>query len=216
MVIYIDESGDLGWKFDAPYRHGGSSRYISIAYAIVPSNISNLIRRPVIKTYKKFNLDPQNEHKGSELNSSKKKFFLNQVNNLILSNKDIQLGIITVKKERVYEHIRRDGNKLYNYMLRLSILEKIKKHVGKVTLVRDERTIKVANGKSLIDYLQTELWFEENSKAQLIDNPKESHTTIKLIFVDWLCNCLWSYYEDGCSDYIDIVRPNIHIQTLFF
>lgn len=31
ITVYLDESGDLGWKFDAPYRSGGSSRYLTIA-----------------------------------------------------------------------------------------------------------------------------------------------------------------------------------------
>ncbi|WMN84132.1 DUF3800 domain-containing protein [Vibrio parahaemolyticus] len=33
--IYLDESGDLGWTFDSPYRRGGSSRYLTIASLIV-------------------------------------------------------------------------------------------------------------------------------------------------------------------------------------
>jgi len=25
MIVYLDESGDLGWKFNAPFMNGGSS-----------------------------------------------------------------------------------------------------------------------------------------------------------------------------------------------
>jgi hypothetical protein len=35
MLIYLDESGELGWKFDAPYRKGGSSRYLTIASLVI-------------------------------------------------------------------------------------------------------------------------------------------------------------------------------------
>lgn len=36
-IIYLDESGDTGWKFELPYRNGGSSRYLTIAALIAPS-----------------------------------------------------------------------------------------------------------------------------------------------------------------------------------
>ncbi|AZB91680.1 hypothetical protein DKE41_019025 (plasmid) [Acinetobacter pittii] len=35
--IYLDESGDLGWNFNHPYRQGGSSRFLTIACVITPS-----------------------------------------------------------------------------------------------------------------------------------------------------------------------------------
>ena len=34
-TIYLDESGDLGWKFDADFKRGGSSRYLTIAAAVI-------------------------------------------------------------------------------------------------------------------------------------------------------------------------------------
>ena len=37
VVIYVDESGDLGWQFDQPFRAGGASRYLTVACLIVPS-----------------------------------------------------------------------------------------------------------------------------------------------------------------------------------
>jgi hypothetical protein len=49
--IYMDESGDLGWKFDAPYRKGGSSRFLTIAFIICPSNKSHKLDRIVRRIY---------------------------------------------------------------------------------------------------------------------------------------------------------------------
>ena len=39
VSVYLDESGDLGWKFDAPYRCGGSSRYLTISAIIFCSYV---------------------------------------------------------------------------------------------------------------------------------------------------------------------------------
>jgi len=37
-LAYMDESGDLGWKLDAPYQRGGSSRYFIVAIAVGADN----------------------------------------------------------------------------------------------------------------------------------------------------------------------------------
>jgi hypothetical protein len=47
VAIYLDESGDLGWKFDGPYLGGGSSRYLTITALCVPpgKDVDRAIRR---------------------------------------------------------------------------------------------------------------------------------------------------------------------------
>ena len=63
-------------------------------------------------------------------------------------------------------HIRQDPNKLYNYMVKLLLLEQMAKH-DRVTFTPDPRSIKVDIGNSLHDYFQTELWFTSESKTVL-------------------------------------------------
>ena len=77
--------------------------------------------------------------------------------------KDIKISSITVRKENVMSHIRVDPNKLYNYMICLTILDDISKDVL-VTLIPDHRIIKVQSGNSMGDYLQMELWFKSSQK----------------------------------------------------
>jgi len=55
MIIYLDESGDLGWKFTAPYRNGGSSRHLTIASLAVSPPNKHRPKRLVKKLYTKFN-----------------------------------------------------------------------------------------------------------------------------------------------------------------
>lgn len=54
-LIYLDESGDLGWTFDKPYQQGGSSRKLSIAAIVIPENKIKLITRIVSAMYRKRN-----------------------------------------------------------------------------------------------------------------------------------------------------------------
>lgn len=216
MTILLDESGDLGWKFTAPYNNGGSSRFLTIAYVIIPNNKKNLLHRQISKTYQKNKWNFSVEHKGARLTNAERLYFLTRVQAMINTNPDIQIGAITTRKDRVFEHIKRDSNLLYNYMTKLAIISKVKQCNGNIEFIRDERSIKVASGNSLIEYLQTTLWFDENSKAIIIDKPTKSHQDFCILFVDWICNCIWNKYEYSVNDYYDLITPYLKEEKLFF
>ncbi|MDR2038650.1 MAG: DUF3800 domain-containing protein [Bacteroidales bacterium] len=215
LNIYLDESGDLGWIFDKPYRKGGSSRFLTIAYIICPSEKKHFIKRIIKKLYSKLHIPTTEEIKGSSLSVENKIYVANKTMDLLKNHPDIIIGHITVSKERVQKHIREDANKLYNYMLKLSILPKIEKHPI-VNLIRDNKSIKVKSGNSLIDYLQTTMWFEHNSSTKIIDLPSDSRNVNNLIFIDWINNIVWGNYEDRNKSAFEILIPKMEIQTLFF
>ena len=213
--LYLDESGDLGWTFDKPNREGGSSRFLSIAFIIVPDDQIKYCNRLVRDIYTLFKIDPKQEFKGTSMNDDQKNITAGKIRKLLRDKTDIKLGSITVMKERVMEHIREDGNKLYNYMIWLSALPKIKTYT-QVEMIRDKRSIKVKSGNSCIDYLTTQLAFELKSATKLIDNPTESHTEANLIFIDWVANFVWSHYEDSKSDPFNRLLEVMDNKQLFF
>lgn len=215
MNIYLDESGDLGWKFDSAYRHGGSSRYLTIAFVICPPEKKHLIKRLVKDIYRKTKTNPKIELKGSSLSQETKKIIAKKTVNLLATHSDINICSITVKKENVQPHIKDDPNKLYNYMIRIAVLDKVTKF-SYVNLIRDNRSIKVRSGNCLIDYLQTVLWFDLHSKAKVIDIPSDSKSVNNLIFIDWINNIVWGYYEDNNSDAYNILKNSIDDKKLFF
>jgi hypothetical protein len=75
VIIYLDESGDLGWKFDAPYRSGGSSRYLTIGAVCVPPEKKHLPKRVVKKLYKRFGWSSKEEIKWSDMRPEARKEF---------------------------------------------------------------------------------------------------------------------------------------------
>jgi len=97
----------------------------------------------------------------------------------------------------------------------LAILDVIKNEPF-VNLIRDNKTVKVKPGNSLIDYLQTTLWFEMNSKTKIIDIPSDSKKVQNLIFIDWMNNLIWGNYEDNNSEPYQILRSVIESKKLFF
>ncbi len=85
-----------------------------------------------------------------------------------------------------------------------------------VNLIRDNRTVKVASGNSLIDYLQTFMWFELKGTTVLYDMPLDSKSTRKLVFIDGMNNIIWGHYEDGNDAAYKILKSCLHERKLFF
>jgi hypothetical protein len=214
-IVYLDESGDLGWTLDKPYRIGGSSRYLTITFLVIPHDEQCKPKRIVREVYRHFGFDPKDEMKGSMLSDEQLDYIAYKIVKYMRDNPTFKLGAITVKKERVQEHIRQDENKLYNYMIKLGLVDKIDKF-NSVLLIRDNRSVKIKNGNIIGDYLQTVLWFEKGSTTTLRDQPEDSKQNPNLIFIDWISHIVWSKYEDNNSKHFLIISKYIIINTLFF
>ncbi len=215
MHVFLDESGDLGWKFDKPYRMGGSSRYLTLAFLLVDEDTHKYPRRLIRRLRSKYGIPPSKEVKGSDLTSGQLIYFADKARQLSDNRPRIGYCSITVRKENVQNHIRNDPNKLYNFMINLCILDLIKDE-PKVFITPDPRSMKVASGNSMIDYLQTQLWFVKGTETHLIRRPAESHTNLNLQFVDVIAHIVWSYHEDGVKDPYTIISPTISAKHLFF
>lgn len=215
MYIYLDESGDLGWKFDAPYRRGGSSRHITISTLTVPTNKKHLPKRIIKKLYDKYKWNPKIEKKWSEMDLEERKEFAKRATKLCEEHDDIKYHSITVKKEKVLSHIRSDENKLYNYMIKLLLLNEMAQH-DEVVFVPDPRSIKVESGNSLHDYLQTCLWFDKKVTTKLVTEPQDSDSNRNIQYADMLSGIVQGYYEDNKVELWDIIKDKLIDKRLYF
>ena len=213
MQIYLDESGDLGWKFDQPFRAGGSSQYLTLVFLILPSAHSKRPKRIVRDLYDKY--DWQTEKKAAGTSHNQKKLFCDLAKRMLIQYPDIKLDVITVKKENIQSHIRQDANKLYNYMVGLVIPEYVRKEES-FHLLPDARSIKVRSQNSLADYLQIKLWFEAKCRTVVNCFPTISSGNYNLQFADWIAHCIWINYEDGEDSFYNILRPVMRVRELFF
>lgn len=214
MNIYIDESGDLGFTFNKPFREGGSSRYLTIAFLLTPQGLSHLPKRIVRSLYNRKKRSTKNEIKGTQLTLDDKVFFSKKVVRLLTQQSKIKVFSITVDKRKVKPHIRQDANKLYNYMIGLVLPDRIKRH-PKVTFIPDKRSIKVQSGNSLADYLKIKLWFDLNSTTIIENNPQESHKVLNLQFIDFIAHILWKKYEDKELKAYNILKKKVELTHLF-
>jgi hypothetical protein len=215
VTIYLDESGDLGFDFAKPYRIGGSSRFLTIGALCVPPTKKHLPKRVVKGLYSKFGWNPANEKKWADMSGSARTEFAQRAREMCDKNPDICLHSITVKKQKVMAHIRNDSNKLYNYMIRLSLLDFMATHDA-VTLMPDPRAIKVQSGNSLHDYLQIELWFSKVVKTTLITLLHDSQHSLGIQFADMLAGLVHSHYEDSEHNHFVTLCPRIRLTRLYF
>lgn len=213
VTIYLDESGDLCWKFDEPFGRGGSSRYFSLAAAVIPDGRDATLARVVRGLYKKRGRDAGNELKSVAMKSAERVHFANALADIKARNADIQFVAITVRKEHVGRAFRQHPNRLYNYMTKCLLLELMGLH-DSVSFIPDARSIKVESKYALHDYLATEL--ASVGETALQTTPFESRDCLPLQFVDVLAGIVWSHYEFGNSDAYHAGMRHIGQRRLFF
>lgn len=215
MIVYFDESGDLGWNFTRPYTEGGSSRFLTVAFLLVSEDKKHLPKRVIRDLYKRYKWPLTSERKASQLSYNQKKRFCKLTTKLVRKCSGVNFKAITVNKEKVQEHMRQDSNLLYNYMTKLCIIDGLKKY-SHVQLIPDERSIRVENKKTLPNYLQTELWFTAGATTKLTYTPGQSHKMLNLLFTDYLAHCIWSAYERKNLEYLEVLQPYVDNRELFF
>jgi len=215
LHVYLDESGDLGFEFSKPYHGGGSSRYLTIAFLLASKNDCVHTRRFTRKFKRDLNIIPSNELKGSLLGDTRLQTFAGRCANFLRDHSECRVLTITANKQNVIQRISSDANKLYNYMIRLCLLDEIKKY-DEVRLIPDPRSIKVKSGNSMVDYLQTILMFDLESDTRLIHNPLESHHSLDLQFIDVISHIVWKHHEYSHSPPFLTLSPYIKFKHLYF
>lgn len=165
--------------------------------------------------YEKYKWSPQKERKFVQLSPSQRIEFATEAWKLCERHPEITIHAIVVKKQNTQPHIRRDGNKLYNYMIKLALIKKMAKH-DLVTLLPDQRSIKVKSGNSLEDYLQTELWFTEKAFTTLHCKPQDSSNSFGVQFADFASGVVQARYERNEPQAFQVLAPKLKLSLLFF
>lgn len=214
VSIFLDESGDQGWEFDAPYGGGGSSRYLTLAAVMVDDRETVKLSRIVRGFYKDRKRPLANELKSHHLSSKERQEFCRRAVALSQNIPSLRLFAITVRKENVHESFRRHPNGLYNYMVKLLLLDEMAKQAH-VNFIPDARDVKTELRLALDDYLKTELAIRQTSTT-LQTTPWESHAHLDLQFADYLAGCVWSCFEFNNQRYFNLLEPVLQSRTLFF
>ena len=197
-LIYLDESGDLGWSFDNPYQKRGSSRMLTLAAICMPEEKTVYVQRIVRALYKKRKRPLTNELKSSDLNLKDKELFTKLTIKLLKDHPEINIRAITVSKEHVKPEYRRDPNRFYNYLIKLLLLKTIcQSHY--VDFMPDSRSERVNAKWNLGEYLN-QMVHDASFEYQIKNNscnvtPMDSAKCLELQFIDFYAGLVWSKYE---------------------
>ena len=214
-TIYLDESGDLGWKFDADFKRGGSSRYLTIAATVIKHQKDEpKLERVIRGFYKSRKRALKNELKSTDLSSKERALFAAKLVEIKISNEEIKFFSMTVKKENANDSFRAHPNGLYNYMVKLLLLNEMSDH-DEVNFIPDARTVSVELKNSLNDYLRTEL-AGLGASTKLNTTPWESKNSLSLQFVDALANIIWSRHEYDQSKHYELISSCVQSHQLYF
>jgi len=178
ITIYLDESGCLGWKLDAPYQRGGSSRHFTLAAAIIPDGRESILTRPVRGLYIRRKRPLCRELKSVELSSGERVGFAHELVKIRSAHAGVHFVAITVRKENVSAAFRNHPNGLYNYMAKLLLLD-VMAESDSVCFIPDARSLKTELKHALHDYLRTELAIR-GATTQLQTTPWESKDSLAL------------------------------------
>lgn len=216
MSVYLDESGDLGWKFELPYRKGGSSRYLTIAAILIAHEKRHHLKRLMKDLYHKTKTPSSQEVKWANLSQADRLWIAEKLANLKTKlGSDIRFMCISVKKSQVKAHIRKDPNKLYNYMIKVLLINELARYPHVIFNI-DQRSMKVESGNSLHDYLQTEIWLNLGAETTLETKSCDSKHHLGVQLADILSGIVQSHFEDGKSEPHKLLAQHNHIHTLFF
>jgi len=206
MYVYLDESGDLGFG-------QGGTKYFTIAFVIMKDPIP--FRRCVKGVKMKHHIPRDVELKGNTTRGLIKKDLLTRFAKL-----DIEMHAITVKKANVELKLRKDTNILYNYMVGLSLVERIldEPKDAKVVINVDRRIIAITSGFNFNEYLRYKIWYErERRDINLEIQHLDSHEAYAIQGIDVICNSIFRKYNSNNYKLFNIIQDKVKSdKRLFF
>jgi Protein of unknown function (DUF3800) len=212
LIIFLDESGDLGFDFSKPKT---SRKFVITLLVCQNRDAVDCFRKAVNRTLKN-KMDHKKdgrkiqELKGTGTSLAVKKYFFRH-----LHRDGWRLFTVILNKSRVNDDLRRPyaKKKLYNFLARF-ILEKIDLSTAApaVTLVTD----RCKNREEIRDfnsYVANQLEALLPLNVPLNIYHERSHDNQGLQAVDLFCWGIFRKYETGDTEWYDVYRDAIAFET---
>lgn len=202
LYIYLDESGDLGWK-------QGSSKHLVIG--TVCTRRRRHFRKVMRRFKGAFGVPLQEELKASKASAKARRWFLER----LAADQSSYCRAIVVFKPNVRPTLRGSGNLVYNYASGLLLVPHIEK-VARVILSVDPREQKVKAPYTFDEYLRTKLYAECDSGVELEICRPESSASNGIQAADYFCNAVFRHYERGEDACYKAIRGKFELHHLYF
>jgi len=205
MFIYLDESGDLGFK-------KGSSKYFIIT--LLKTKDEKSIRRCIKKIrQRKLNkkLKQVPEIKANNSPPQIRRKILEELGKL-----DIEIYCIVLPKEKVYERLREMKYKLYNYVVG-KLLQGAIVFNRNINVIVDRLSMKKIIREDFDCYTQTKIEeraFFPRPKIKISHFDSRNNSGLQACdFVSW---CIFRKYETGDASYYNLIKNKIKDEFVLF
>lgn len=193
MMIYIDESGNLG----------SQGRYFVITCLIPPK--SNRLKNLVKVCRLRFGgSQPLKELKAFYLDFGQRQYFVNK----LTSAKDFEFAYIVADKKYLRTDLLSGKEICFNYLAGHLLKPIIKAAREDIEIICDSRNVAVASGKSLQEYLQIKAYFDWGFRHRLSLCFADSLTHNHLQCVDVISNTVYGHYALNKSHFYRLIEPN--------
>ena len=194
VTIFVDESGNMGTD----------GRYFVIAI-FVPQNakrISHVMKRFCIKN----NLQ---EVKAFQLTFTQKQQIFNKLN----SEDDYIVSYIVLDKHNINnKRLFEDKNLLYSYLFSRLIKNSIVESKEDISIILDDRLIKVGSINSLCDYIKIEAFTQWGYQNNLDIRYMDSKNSKNIQAVDVIANAIYAHYTYGKNHFYNMLKINESIK----
>lgn len=208
---FFDESGDLGWKFDAPYRQGGSSRFFVIAGASGADQVHRRFGKVVKKLWESQGWTTTKEKKWNNISDKAKLKFAELAAAFATENPDIHLAVAVLRKEDLAEHLRLDQHLLYAH-LATQLVGDILAGSTTAEVCPDELNAGAGSANLLQHLLRHELWFRRGCSPTIRQVRSQKHLVASLEFCDLLAGAAASHFEDARSEPWEILAKHVNVR----
>lgn len=196
MFVYLDETGDTGFRF----RHG-SSKYFVITLLLVEDPIP--IQAAIDGLRRRLGFGPLDEFKFSHSADDVKERFLRE-----LRRHDVTIRALVVDKELMTEPHVRKRETFYTFLVKL-VLTHDGGSIRDATLVLDESVKSKKRKLHIGSYLRQALNTEAATPKVRHIVHHASHTDNLIQATDMASGAIHRAFARRDSSYLDIIRPKV-------
>ena len=200
--LYLDESGDLGFDFV----NKKPSKFFTVTILVLCNTDNKKLSKAVKNTLRrKFKKNQKAEElKGSKCPAEIKKYFYKQAKNINFS-----VYSITLNKIKVFERLRKDKERVYNYITRL-VLDKvpIKSEISQIEIIIDKSKTK-KNIFEFNQYILRQIKRKYDPNVSLSIYHYDSKQNLNLQAVDMFCWGIFRKYEANDLLWYNVFKEKI-------
>ncbi len=196
MFVYLDESGDTGFKFDM-----GSSRYFVITLLLVEDPIP--LQAAVDDLRVTLGFSANNEFKFYKSSDDVRWSFLR-----MLRRQDFTARVLVVDKWLMTQPHMRRRDTFYNFLVQM-ILSNDNGTIRDATLILDESVQSKQSKQQLTAYLRRSLNAHPNARRVRAIRYHRSDSDNLIQVTDMLAGAVYAKYHRGQGEYLSYIRAKV-------